>query len=265
MNRHHRHRMIRYALFLVIFVNLFPGCGAGLLNEMIRTNEDPVVISPRVSSFEEENRITVEWSEDQGADEYALYRALDAATPVWNLVYRGGSLVYQEVAVPNRERRLYRLGKIRGTKLFGPSDAVLGVGGDIRRDMHEPNETRDQATLLSYDLSSNLWFFSSYDGQESFDIDWYRVSVPPRRQANIVVTDKVNSDRDNYMSRYRDGAIVRDVVSGFAFAMANHGYAESEIFFRITPNAQTFYNQLGLAGGNIITYDISLHSITALK
>ena len=251
--------------FLPGVIGIASGCAEGLLDQMLRLDRDPEVRAPEVISFEEENLIGVRWKHDPAADSYILHRSLDGAVFNWERIYRGRALGYEDTDVPHGQRRFYRLSVSRGSKVFGPSAEVMGVGSNIRRDDHEPNDTREQATPLGADLSSTLWFFTANNGREISDTDWYRVRVPPRRQANIIVTDRVNTARDKYILQYQDGSNVNEVVSGSAFALPNRDYREAEIMVRITPNPQTFYDNLGLAGGKTITYDISLHSITELR
>lgn len=247
-------------------IGVFSGCAEGLLlDRMLRPNRDPEVNAPEVISFEKENLISVRWREDTAADSYILHRALDGVKLNWEQIYIGRALRYDDTEVPHGQRRFYRMSAARGEKVFGPSADVMGVGADMRRDDYEPNDTRGQAALLTADLSATLWFFTANNGREMVDTDWYKVRVPPRRQANIIVTDTVNTGKDKYILQYRDGSNVTEVVSGFAFALPNRGYREAEMMLRITPNPQTFYKNQGLAGGRIITYDISLHSITELK
>ena len=169
----------------------------------------------------------------------------------WVDVYRGSDLSWQDNGVGNERLNLYQLYKIRGSVLFGPSESVLGVGSDICRDPHEPNDSIATATVLESDLESNLWYFVATNGKESRDFDWYAVSLPPRRQAVIVVTDNTNtSSTYNYMSWSTPSKSEADIVSGESLSIQNHEYEAAVVYFRVSPNEQTFLSQLSGYGGD---------------
>ena len=241
------------------------GCGIGLLSDMSRSLDDPVVREPDAESFVTENTITVRWEEDAGTDEFVLFRAVDSISPSYEIVYRGTSLEYADSGLDDGDRYLYALGNTRGTRLFGPSGAVLGVGSDVRRDEYEPNDERESATELSTDLTANIFFFSAYSGATAEDLDWYVVTVPPQRQANIVLVQRnLVGSGFSYMDIYIENESVEPITSGSAIAVPNYEFIEKEIRFRISPNAQRFFSAYSLAGGGLEVYDLSLSSITEI-
>ena len=239
-------------------------CGTGLLSDMERLDEDPKVSNPDVESFVSPNLITVTWGVDEAADEYLLTRAAGENDPLsWVEVYRGDDLRWIEEAVGNERLNLYQLYKVRGSELFGPSESVLGVGSDICRDTHEPNDVIATATELEADLESNLWYFAATNGKESVDVDWYSVLLPPRRQAVIVVTDETNtSSTYNFMSWSTPSKSEDDIVSGQSFSIQNHEYESAVVYFRVSPNEQTFRTNMAGYGGKVISYTVSLDQIT---
>ncbi|WP_319562671.1 hypothetical protein [Marispirochaeta sp.] len=259
--------MIRKLYTVVIICCILCGlasCGTGLISDMGRLDEDPKIASPGVESFSVPNLISVTWNEDEAADEYLLRRAAGENDPLnWVEVYRGSDLSWYDDGVANERLNLYQLYKIRGSVLFGPSESVLGVGSDICRDPHEPNNSIATATVLEADLESNLWYFVATNGKESRDFDWYAVTLPPRRQAVIVVTDNTNtSSTYNYMSWSTPSKSETDIVSGESFSIQNHEYEAAVVYFRVSPNEQTFLSQLSGYGGMVISYTVSLDQIT---
>ena len=243
----------------------FAGCDAGLLLEMSRSIDDPVVREPEVDSFVTESTINVRWEADEGTDEFVLFRAVDNSTLSYEIVYRGTSLEYIDTGIGDGDRYLYTLGNARGSQIFGPSEAVMGVGSDVRRDEYEPNDTRENATELSTDLTANIFFYSAYSGETVEDTDWYVMSVPPRRQANIVLVQRgLSGTGSSYMDIYIENESVEPITSGSTIAIPNYEFTEKRILFRISPSAQQFYNAYSLAGGGLEVYDLSLSSVTEI-
>ncbi len=245
---------------------LFASCTGGLLSSMNRQWKEPVIIAPFVDSFSRENEIEVFWDEDPGADSYVLFRASDSALPAYIEVYKGNALFFQDKGIPTGHRYLYSLGKIRGTKLFGPSEAVLGVGSSTVKDNNEPNDTSQEATELTWDLTSNIFYYSSVlPGISISDTDWYFVNVPPRRQANIVVTQRDLSGEYSYLDMSIESVGITAIKNGVSIGIKNHSHQEESMKFKIIPNPQRFQNDLGLVGGSTEVYDIKVASLTELE
>lgn len=253
------------AVFIVI---LGVSCSDGLLGDMERVLKDPVVSPPEVCSFENGNILTVAWAKDPGADEYLLYRTPDTPVPVYSLVYRGTELSYKDTDVQNEEtggRYLYTLTKARGTKLFGPSDPVLGVVSGVIPDSNEDNDTLEKATELVWDLQSNLYYYRSYSGEELIDHDWYSITVPPRRKAIVVITQNgLNGGESSWMSFALVENVPQTVVSGNSIAINNYAYSEKTFYFLVSPRPAKFINDPAQGGGSFINYTVSLNQITGL-
>lgn len=243
-------------------------CSNGLLGDMERVVKDPVVSPPEVSSFENGNFLSVAWAQDPGADEYLLYRSADTPSPVYSLVYRGTELSYKDTDVQTGGtggRYLYTLTKARGTNLFGPSDPVLGVVSGVIPDSSENNDTREKAAELVWDLQSNLYYYRSYSGEELIDHDWYRITVPPRRKAIVVITQNgLNGGESSWMSFALQEHVPETVVSGNSIGINNYSYSEKVFYFLVSPRTEQFVNDPALGGGSFINYTISLYQITGL-
>lgn len=247
---------------------LLSSCGDGPLGEMSRTLGDPVLTLPAVASFVTENHIELSWPADAHADQYILQKALDAANPVYSIAYSGTGTHYNDVKCTDQGRYLYRLVKTRGDRSFGPWDAVMGVASAVCRDALEPNDIESEATALTSTLAANLYYYSSAAQQNGAplvqqDVDWYSVSVPPHRQANIIVTqDGLSGGSVNtWMYFYQKGFNPVQIVNNQAIAVRNYSDTATQTFlFKIYP-IPSFFPANG--GGSLITYTVSLNSITS--
>jgi hypothetical protein len=255
-------------VFAALAAVLLSSCGDGLLGEMSRRLGDPALQAPLVSSFVTENRIEVSWSADANADRYVLQRAADNANPIYSVVYSGEGTSYDDLNCTDQGRYLYRLVATRGEMAFGPADAAMGVASSVCRDLLEPNDTESRATPLASTLAANLFYYSSVAQQNGApliqqDADWYSVSVPPHRQANIVVTqDGLSGGSTNtWMYFYLKGSNPVQIVNNQAIAVANYSDTMTGTFlFKIYPIPSSFAVN---GGGSLITYTVSLNSITS--
>jgi len=247
---------------------LVASCGNGLLDELSRSFGDPDVQAPRISSFVTENVVEVSWSQDPNADEYVLQRALDNASPNYETVFVGTGTHYTDTSVTDQGRYLYRLSSTRGSKSFGPSEAVMGVASSVSRDTLEPNDWEAEATPLVSTWAANLYYYSSVAQQGGAplvqqDVDWYSVSVPPHRQANVVVTQDglAGGSQNTWMFFYLKGANPVQIVNSNAIPVTNYSSSSSATFlFKISPLPSSFTVS---GGGSLITYTVSLNSITS--
>ena len=252
-------------LVIIVFSLIMLSCSEGLLGNMLRVTTDPFVVEPDVVSFEKEETIKITWDADPGADEYILYKAEDALTPVYEILYQGTQLSLTDTDVTGEHRYLYTLGKVRGTVLFGPSDPTLGVGSNVIQDNLEGNNVKEKATTLVWDLDANLYYYRSNDGEEIEDLDWYSISVPPRRKAMIVVTqDGLGSGAESWMNYYLEGHVTVTLINSNAIPVENYSYEEKTFIFLISPNSSEFIGDPTLGGGGLINYRVSLNSIQSL-
>jgi hypothetical protein len=245
-------------------------CSPGLLDELDRVLRDPVVSAPRASSLEQEYRIELTWEADEAADEYQLERAEDAAQGSFLPVYRGSATRYLDADCRDQCRYLYRLSKLRGTRSFGPSAPVLGVASATCRDELEPNDSEGQATPLEYDRRANLFYYRAtpglYPGAELQDDDWYSVLVPPRRKANLLVTQPGLEPGSPYtfLYFYLKGTTPFRVVNNQLIEITNPSYEAKTFLFELFPNPDDFILEPTLGGGMLVDYTLSLYSIMNL-
>jgi len=247
---------------------LAASCSGGLLAELGRPLGDPSTVAPAVSSFIVENRVLVSWPADENADQFILERAADTVAPSFQYVYSGTDVSYEDTQCSDQERYLYRLIRTRGTRSFGPSDAVMGVASSVCRDSLEPNDQEAAATPLGSTLAANLYYYSSLAQPAGVslvqqDVDWYAVSVPAHRQANIVVTQGslAGGSVSTWMYFYLKGANPVQIVNNQAIPVPNYADQAVSFRFKVYPVPSSF--TVG-GGGSLITYAISLNSITSL-
>ncbi|MGA2639468.1 MAG: hypothetical protein ABSG21_01040 [Spirochaetia bacterium] len=251
---------------VVLFSLLLVSCSAGFLDQMGRVLADPSPSPPRVLSFVSEYCIAVTWDPDKAAEEYILERADDSTSPSWSTIYRGTAASYSDRTCADQRRYLYRLSMVRGSRLFGPTEAAVGIGSAACRDLLEPNDQEESATALDYDRAANLYFYRSCSGAVVQDIDWYSVNVPPRRTANIIVTQSglTGGSVNTSMIFYLKGTAPAVIVNNSVIPIANPSYETRRFLFRISPNPAEFIADPSLAGGSFIDYTVSLFSITSM-
>jgi hypothetical protein len=244
-------------------------CGPGLVSDLLRPAADPQVSPPETASFEVENAVDLSWKPDPATDSYILERARDTADPCFSAIYSGTGLSFTDSGGVSRERYLYRLGKIRGNRLFGPSEAALGVFGPVRKDEHEPNGDEASATALSFERNSNIYFFRSNSGAVIEDIDWYAVDVPSRSRTRILITQTTGiSQGDLYtlLDWYVPGetgnpAIVND---SSAREIINYDFKPKRKLIRISMNSSRCMADYTLEGGTMVNYVIKLAETRSL-
>lgn len=252
--------------FLIIFLFslLLLSCSEGLLGDMLRVITDPVVVEPSVTSFEKEETIKITWNADPGADEYILYKAEDAFLPVYEIIYQGPELSVSDTDVNDENLYIYTLGKVRGTKLFGPSDPVLGVGSTVLKDEHETNDKKENSTRLVWDLDANLYYYISHNRSEVKDYDWYHVTVPPNRQANIVLVQNGLVIGNTWMNFSLESQPPEPITNNQAIHIRNTTLEEKTYNFLISPIPEDFYGDPPTSSGSLINYRIFVDSITGI-
>ncbi len=256
-------RLITAAACLACFFS----CGGGLFDEMDRLARDPTIEPPTVRSFAEENRIFIEWSADKAADGYILERATDSPIDlVYSTVYRGTDISFTDSDSEDQELYLYRLRKLKGDRIFDPSAPVLGVGSITRRDDHEPNDTDEEATVLDYTCLSNIHYYRTFSDEVVQDFDWYSVSIPAGFTAEIVVT-QTNPPLEpgvltNYMLFGVQGSPVEPITNNASNLIKNTYSEERTFYFQIVPDPSRFLSGMGLAGGTMALYTVTLVRIS---
>jgi hypothetical protein len=251
---------------------LAAGCSPGLLPELDRVLRDPVASPPSVSSLERELRIEVSWEEDPAAEQYLLERAEDSLLGVYLPVYRGTGTIYTDTDCRDQGRYLFRLSKTRGSRLFGPSSAVLGVASDTCRDGLEPNDTEEQATELGdFQLRANLYYYRATprpdSGQVLQDSDWYSLEIPAQWVAYLLITQVglPSGSEYTYLRFYQKAATPIHVVNNQLVPVANPSPETRRILFKLSLDPADFILEPTLGGGTQVDYTLSLHSLASGK
>jgi hypothetical protein len=242
------------------------GCSQGFLDELDRLSSDPAVAAPTVVSFLDELSVSVSWPPDPAADAFILERAEDSVAPVYRTLTRGVSSSHIDTTCVDQRRYLYRVSAVKGERLFGPSQPALGVGSATCRDSLEPNDTEAAATALEYDRSANLCYYRSFGGDEVLDVDWFAVVVPPRRKANIVITqiNPAPAGLTTALTFYLKGTVPQPVTNSLAIPVDNPAYQARTFVFEISPDPDEVVLDPTLAGGATVDYTVSLASIVGL-
>ncbi len=98
------------------------------------------------------------------------------------------------------------------------------------------------------------------------DVDWYAVLVPPRRKANIVVTQvsPAPSGLTTALLFYLKGTVPQPVTNSLAIPIDNPSNESATFVFEISPDPDEVVLDPSLAGGSTIDYTVSLASIVGL-
>jgi hypothetical protein len=244
-------------------------CNQGMFEVLNRTTADPVTEKPAAESFKESNTVLLSWSPDEGADEFILERAEDAERPFYREIYRGGAAEYRDTGLPDQGLYLYRLSKRRGMRIFPPSEPVLGVSSLVTRDLWEPNDQEESATLLSdTTIIANMYFYQSYQGLKVRDEDWYCMDIPPGWRASVVVNDsKAPSGLESHFKIYIKDRETNKVTHDDPIPVPNYGTEPLRCFFKIFPDEQIYVSKempsTGVGGG-IIQYTIKITGKTVM-
>lgn len=250
--------------FCMALCLLFSSCSDVFADYALRTYSDPADEVPSADSFREENTVFLDWKEDEGADEYFLYRAVDHQTLNFQLVYRGTGLSYRDTDLNTLSRYVYRLDKSRGTRLFCGTHLAHAYASQVRRDSCEPNDDMSHARHLESDfLYLNSYYGIYHDDYTVRDEDWFFVTVPPRRKAEIVLEQKDLSAgaRDTDFFYLVPGNSPCSVSQNIAFDIPNEAYEARKIYFKI------YIKDNAVVQGHLKCedYTLSLRSITYLS
>jgi hypothetical protein len=256
--------------FALLPLLLAAGCSPGLLPELDRVARDPALAVPRVRSLQRELRIEVSWDADPAAEEYILEKAEDSLLGDYSVIYRGTETSYTDTDCRNQGRYLFRLSKARGSRLFGPSGAVLGVASDTCGDALEPNDAEAQATeLADFQRRANLYYFratpSRYPDQVLEDSDWYSLAIPPQWTAYLLITQAglPSGSEYTYLWFYQKACLPIHVVNNQLLAVTNPSPEAQRVCFRLYLDPSDFILEPTLGGGTLVDYTVSLHSLAA--
>ena len=157
---------------------------------------------------------------------------------------------------------LYRLAKRRGNREFPFSDPVLGVSSMIIGDVHEDNQTRENATYLGDTaLVANMYYYRSYSGLILSDEDWFVTEIPPGWMIIVVINDsKAPPGINSHFKLYTEGREIKMVTSDMEIEIPNYDTSEMQCYMKVFPYEYQFINEMPDTeiGGNIIQYTIRI-------
>ena len=236
---------------------IFSGCGNGIYEIVTRDQGDPDTFYLKVESFSEENVIRCSWAKDERSDKYIVMRSEDREPLRFEKVYEGEGTTYEDAVLKEDTRYLYRLDKVRGKKGFTGKTHYMGIYSKQVKDVYEPNDKKEHAVLLESDKQANVYYYRSTEGTILEDEDWYKVSIPARRQAKItIIYDAVN--QPFIITKPYNGEEERPATNG-TVEIKNDTDGEKELRFKISLDKNIVVS--GSAGGVYYSYTLRLLSI----
>ena len=252
-------------IYIAITVLILSSCHNNIFDDILfRTTDDPFYDIPQTDFLTLEHTIFLTWKADDAADTYILMRSLDQSVLNFSCVYEGTETAFTDTSLTDNNRYVYRLDKTRGAKYFEGRTFAFGCSTDCRRDIYEKNDTEADATLLEYDLVCNLPCMGFITQQnEILDVDWFYVTIPPMRQADIIIGQHnltnsntgVQTDLRIQVSGFESQSVNHQV----AYPIRNTTYEPKTFYFKIFPE------RTRIASGNgfctVIEYTVSLNQI----
>lgn len=257
---------MRTLLFLLASIFLASSCSQNEFDDLLfRTAEDPFCDTPEADSLSLEHTVYLSWKEDDAADNFYLMRSFDAISLDWICVYEGKSTSYTDTNLIDNEKYIYRLDKTRGAKCFEGKKYGYGWSSGTIRDYCESNDVPEDAAFLEYDRICNLPCVGFVtDNKEILDEDWFYVTVPPMRQADIIVGQhnltNTTLGAETNLRIQLSGLESQSVRHQVAYQIQNSSYETKNFYFKVFPE------RTSLSSGNsfctVIEYTVSLNQIT---
>lgn len=252
-------------LFIIVIACLFTSCYNNAFNDVLfRTTEDPFCDTPETDSLSLEHTVYLKWKEDEGSDKFRLMRSPDQNQLSFTCIYEGTETSYTDSEISSGNRYIYRLDKIRGSKYFEGNTYGYGYSSDCRKDAYENNDTEHNATFLESDLICNIHCVKYFtNNKEYMDTDWFYVTVPPRRTAEIIINQQnlANSmnGTETDLKIQVAGRDIRSVCQNIATPIENTEFYTQVFYFKVFPERTTL--SLGNTNTYIIEYTVSLNQI----
>lgn len=259
-------RRTKKAMFLIFTSLCFFSCYNNAFNEILfRSTDDPFDDVPAADSLTTEHTVYLSWEEDDAADSFCLMRSFDAVPLDWSCVYEGKSTSYTDTNLIDNEKYIYRLDKTRGSKYFEGKKHGYGWSSGTIRDYCESNDVPEDAAFLEYDRICNLPCVGFVtDHKEILDEDWFYVTVPPMRKADIIVGQhnltNTTLGAETNLRIQLSGLESQSVRHQVAYQIQNSSYETKNFYFKVFPE------RTSLSSGNtfctVIEYTVSLNQIT---
>ena len=262
-----KNKAIAYVFFTTL--HLLISCSNNTFEEILfRSNEDPFYETLITDSLSLENTVFLKWREDENADGFFLMKADDKSNLVFKCIYEGRETAYTDTAVLTDCRYVYRLDKKRGNKYFEGKAYSYGYGCQTRNDLYENNDTEENAALLDNDLICNLPCVQYItEGVLQIDADWFYLPIPPRRTAEILVSQKGLSNTakgttTSLMFQER-GKTSEQIKEKTALCISNSTNRTENFYFKIFPDSTNLFTES--SGTAVFEYTVSLSQIINYK
>ena len=248
-------------LLSIAFIPLLHSCANGDISELLRSYDDPSDDTPAARCYEQAHTVSLTWRPDPCADTFILMRAEDDGAEVFEEVYSGGATKYTDTFPPTDDQRrvLYRLDKVRGTKLFKGSDCACAVVSATLHDLHEPDGTAEQAVELERIITATMPCSQfRYKGRAFGDEDWFYIRLKPLCRAYIefVQLDIDSSVPDTCFLLTEQGGLPQDVANRSKIVVENSTLASRCIYFKICPDLNKLFS--GVPGASVPAYRMEL-------
>lgn len=239
---------MRKIAWLIIALALFVSCSENTFEELLfRTIDDPFSDTPSIDSLTLEHTIYLSWSKDDACDTFHLMRSYDQSILSFSCIYEGDETSYTDVDLTDNNRYIYRLDKTRGTKYFEGTTYAYGYSSDCRKDACESNDIEDRATFLEYDLICNLPCVQFITNNKQFiDEDWFYITLPPRRAAEIVISQhNLSNESTGAATNLRvqtAGSESEAVKQKVAHVINNTSHETRQFYFKIYPETTELFS-----------------------
>lgn len=254
-------------LFIIMLTFILTSCYNNAFNEVLfRTTEDPFDDSPVTDSLSIEHTIYLSWKEDEGSDNFRLMRSVDQNILSFSCIYEGKDTSYTDTEITSGNRYIYRLDKIRGTKIFEGKTYGYGFSSDCRRDSSENNDTEKDASFLEYDLICNIPCVRYITNNNTYlDSDWFYISIPPRRTAEIVINQQnlpnanATTGAQTNLNIQVAGRASTTVRQNIATIIQNTSFKTQTFYFKVFPETTGLFPSNNQTA--VIEYIVSLKKI----
>ncbi len=206
------------------------------------------------------------WKEDPAADSYSLMRSQDVVPLDFKEIYAGKDTSFSDTDLIPGGRYVYRLDKYRGYEVFKGDECSYGFCSNLRNDEQEPNDSENSPVQLDSDLKGNLAcvrYTTKATPQEWVDEDWFYISLPAQRTAEILISQENLQNQSNGINTqiYFQvlGEQVQLVWQNTALKISNSSLKRQDILFRIFPDTTTLFSSSTHIAS--IEYRISLNQI----
>lgn len=236
-------------------------CANGDVSELLRRYDDPTDDTPQADCYSQAYSLRLSWDSDECADRYILMRAEDDGAENFMPVYSGNDSSYTDIfSMPDDQKRyLYRLDKIRGNRRFKGSDCACTVISATLNDIHEPNNTLENAVELERTIDATMPC-SQFNYKERCygDEDWYFIRLKPLCTASILFCQagKGNSSSDSDFLYMVQGSQIKPIYHNEKFTVTNPSYSTRNIYFKILPDISKIF--AGTEGAAVPAYTMTV-------